>query len=83
MKPLSTSQMALLKAIAKSKHGLTDQEYSAQSGIEGNTVRPRRRELALLGLIEIRGTRTSASGRRAQVWVATKDGHVAIMKGTK
>lgn len=49
--------------------GATDEEIVDALGMAQNTERPRRRELVLLGCIEATGTRTTRSGRRAQVWV--------------
>ena len=51
--------------------GCTDEEIAEGMGIGGNSVRPRRRELELRGLIEKREeTRPTRSGRMAVVWVA-------------
>lgn len=49
--------------------GMTDEEIAAATQLEGNTVRPRRLELYLRGLIEEAPfTRTTRRGRRACVW---------------
>lgn len=51
--------------------GCTDEEIGTWTGLPGNTVRPRRRELQLAGLIRDSGrTRATASGRQAVVWIA-------------
>lgn len=51
--------------------GATDEEISRFTGLPGNTVRPRRRELQLAGLIrDSDRTRATASGRQAVVWIA-------------
>ena len=50
--------------------GLTDAEIQRETGLDGNTERPRRRELEQAGLIKPSGTRKTASGRQAVVWVA-------------
>jgi hypothetical protein len=50
--------------------GATDAEISALLSLSGDTVRPRRGSLAAAGLIEKSGTRKTASGRDADVWVA-------------
>jgi hypothetical protein len=50
--------------------GLTDEEIGDSLELKGNTVRPRRRELYLLGVVKDSGrTRLTRSGRHAIVWV--------------
>lgn len=49
--------------------GLTDDELQRKLGLDGNTQRPRRRELEQAGRIQAKGTRQTASGRSAVVWV--------------
>lgn len=61
-------------AIKESWHGLTDQELCAVTGLEGNTVRPRRVELHQAHRIQSAGQRRTKSGRLATVWVV-KEGH--------
>ena len=61
-------------AIKDSWHGLTDQELCAVTGLEGNTVRPRRVELHQAHRIQSAGQRRTKSGRLATVWVI-KEGH--------
>jgi hypothetical protein len=52
--------------------GATDEEICDIAGLPGNTVRPRRGELVLAGLVKASGrTRATRSGRQAVVWVAT------------
>lgn len=49
----------------------TDEELAVRTGMEGNTLRPRRRELELMGLIRKSGeVRKTKSGRNAVVWEA-------------
>ena len=49
----------------------TDEELTKRTGIPPNTLRPRRRELQLKGLIRDSGFRRyTQSGRRAVVWEA-------------
>jgi hypothetical protein len=54
-------------------HGATDQEVEAGTGIPGNTVRPRRGELAKRGrVVKTDRKRPTASGSGAGVWVAAR-----------
>lgn len=50
--------------------GMTDEEMQRQ--LAGNTQRPRRVELVKQGRIRPSGTRKTASGREAVVWVAVE-----------
>jgi len=63
----------VLEAIAAAgADGLTDEEGAERVGINGNTYRPRRRELEQQHRIRNTGkTRKTASGRNAAVWVVT------------
>jgi len=67
----ATLRRKVLDAIeAAGPHGLTDQEIQDRLGMEGNTERPRRRELESAGFIKDSGTtRKTATGRKATVWV--------------
>jgi hypothetical protein len=64
--------------VAAGARGLTDEELEESTGLKGNTVRPRRGELAGQGkagrawprLIEPAGERPTSSGRHATVWAA-------------
>lgn len=49
--------------------GATDEEISLALHMPDNTTRPRRWELAQLGLITRKGTRQTLSGQQADVWV--------------
>lgn len=49
--------------------GATDEEVSLALHMPDNTTRPRRWELAKLGLILRKGTRKTLSGQEADVWV--------------
>ena len=51
---------------------LTDEEIANRLSLSGSTARPRRIELVQAGLVESTGTKPTASGRQAQVWVAVK-----------
>jgi hypothetical protein len=53
------------------EYGFTDDELEVLLRMRGSTVRPRRRELVLKGLIADAGfTRVTRSGRQAVVYVA-------------
>ena len=53
--------------------GMTDEEIARALGLEGNTARPRRWELANMGRIEKSGEKRKTSrGRRAVVWVVKR-----------
>jgi hypothetical protein len=66
-----TLRLEVLAYIRKQgAEGATDYELEHRLNMRGSTVRPRRRELVLDGLIEDTGlTRTTDSGRQAAVWV--------------
>lgn len=59
--------------VAKQReYGATDQEIERGTGLGGNTVRPRRRTLIMLGLLKASGkVRTTHSGRKAIVWTTS------------
>lgn len=53
--------------------GATDEEIQEALGMSGNTERPRRRELLLLGHVyRTDKRRTTKAGRSAVVWMAVK-----------
>lgn len=68
----ATLRRMVLEAIASAgADGLTDEEGAERVGIDGNTYRPRRRELEQQHRIRNTGkTRPTKSGRKAVVWVA-------------
>ena len=68
----ATLRRMVLEAIAAAgADGLTDEEGAERVGINGNTYRPRRRELEQADRIRNTGkTRQTKSGRKAVVWVA-------------
>ena len=68
----ATLRRMVLEAIAAAgADGLTDEEGAERVGIDGNTYRPRRRELEQQSRIRNTGkTRPTKSGRKAVVWVA-------------
>jgi len=60
----------MAKIAASGDDGATDEEIQIAFEMEGNTERPRRRELQLGGLIVDSGRRRlTTSGRQAVVWV--------------
>jgi len=68
--PLHTRVLAYLTANPK---GATDERLMSELDLGGNTLRPRRRELQLMGLIRDSGaTALTRSGRNAVVWVKTE-----------
>ena len=67
--PLHKRVMAFLK---QNPNGATDEQLMSALDLGGNTLRPRRRELQLMGLLRDSGrTALTCSGRHAVVWVAT------------
>lgn len=52
--------------------GATDEECQRGTRMNPSSQRPRRVELAMAGLVVKSGTRKTASGRSADVWVAKK-----------
>ena len=71
---LTDKQRRVLSAIAigwaPDAPGMTDEEIVSRSGIEANSVRPRRVELVARGKVKDSGkTRRTRSGRQATVWV--------------
>lgn len=72
--------MQVLDAIAAEP--ATDQQLEQRLNIPGNTVRPRRRQLELDGLVEHSGEyRPTASGRRSKVYRVTPEGRAAATSG--
>lgn len=70
MKSHAASQReTVYRAIRTDPDGLTDEQIERATGLLGNTVRPRRVELAREGRICAKGTRKTSSGRSAVVWV--------------
>lgn len=62
-------------AIVKAgERGATDEEIQAATGMDGNTQRPRRVELARAGAIEVAGLRKTTANKDATVWVAKETG---------
>lgn len=60
------------------EHPSTDEEICDALGLSGNTIRPRRRELEVDGLVHHTGTsRSTRSGRLAAVWTAVPVGEVS------
>lgn len=56
------------------EHGATDLEIQTALDMEGNTERPRRRELVLMKKIRWSGqTRRTTSGRNAKVWIIKEE----------
>ena len=68
---LAGRRLEVLEAIRKAgTDGATDEEIEAATGLPGNTVRPRRGELADMDLIvKAEFTRPTRSGNVADVWI--------------
>lgn len=61
----------ILDHLAQCPNGCTDEELMAALDLSGNTERPRRRELQLMGRVVDSGrTRPTQSGKQATVWEA-------------
>jgi hypothetical protein len=64
--PLHTK---ILDYLELNSDGATDEELQQALSLQGNTLRPRRRELQLMGKVLATGVkRPTASGRQAIVW---------------
>ena len=63
---------AYLKSLGT--HGATDLEGAAHFGLDGSTYRPRRIELVEAKRVQSSGTRQTASGRAATVWITVSGG---------
>ena len=59
---------------ARGAAGATDEEIATGLGMNPSTARPRRIELAARGLVVKEGTRKTASGRAADVWIVSTKG---------
>jgi hypothetical protein len=68
---LNAMQRKVLELLAATPEGLTDEEMQRRLEMNPSTQRPRRIELARLGMVVEAGTRKTASGRSASVWQAT------------
>lgn len=72
-----TQRQAVLEVIVATETGMTDDDVQQVLAIDGNSERPRRRELETRGLIQLRRDergevvrRLTRTGRWAVVWVA-------------
>ncbi len=73
--PRSGSQRSKVLAAIQASYdlGMTDEEIGIRLGLDGNSVRPRRKELEDAGLIVDSGEkRPTASSTKAIVWVAAE-----------
>ena len=63
----------VLSYLCQAQAGATDEELMDGTGIAPNTLRPRRRELQIMGRVKDSGaTRPTKSGRKAVVWVVAR-----------
>ena len=70
--PRSKRDQVYAVIVAQRSNGITDETISAMTGMQLNTVRPRRVELVQMGLVKDSGLRRNTRSRRAAVlWVAT------------
>lgn len=68
-----TLRRAVYWALCDAPGGLTDEEGQIETGLVGNTYRPRRVELVEGGVVVDSGlTRKTRSGRAAVVWIAAR-----------
>lgn len=65
---LGRMQRLVLECLRLHPDGLTDEQMQRLLGMNPNTQRPRRVELQRRGLIVMRGTRKTESGRAAVIW---------------
>lgn len=67
---------------AHGEHGLTDEDISNLARISPSTARPRRVELVQAGWVEPAGDtwRSSAWGKRMQVWRITEAGRAELVR---
>jgi hypothetical protein len=75
---LTDGHYVLLRALEKARRAMTDDELVAATGRAGNSVRPRRGELAKAGYLQNEGFSRTPSGRLATRWVLTAKGTAAI-----
>lgn len=73
IEPRAANLREVVLGAIRSSGGATGQQLEALTGLSGNTVRPRLRELEVAGRIKQSGeTRATASGRQAAVYVVAK-----------
>lgn len=61
----------VLECVRANPQGVTDEKICDLTGMQGNTERPRRRELEKAGRIMASGSAKTRSGRTAVTWVAS------------
>ncbi len=75
----TTQRVQLLRLIAASETGKTDDELEVLTGLPGNTVCPRRGELHAAGYVDVSTmTRLTRRHRQARVWFATVRGRTFL-----
>lgn len=74
MGKFAPQQERVIKFLKDNPLGATDEELMDGLGFSGNTLRPRRRSLELLGLVVNSGrTKPGRSGRQAVVWMLAEN----------
>lgn len=69
-----TLRAKVYRTLFRSDDGLTDEQIALLLNMNPSTARPRRIELVERGLVEDSGeTRLTRSGRKAIVWIITKE----------
>jgi predicted transcriptional regulator len=69
IRPSAVTLRRIVLAYIKAEPGCTDEQIQFDLGMDGNTQRPRRRELELEGKIKSVGTtKNTRSGRAAKMW---------------
>lgn len=70
----------LLEAYDRHRDGMTDERAQVVADLGSNAIRPRRQELAQLGLIEKAGKAQTRAGNQADVWRITVEGVNAVIR---
>jgi len=71
---LTSRHWSILAALAKARRAMTDDELVVATGVNGNSIRPRRGELVKHKYVEAAGSSRTPSGRLATRWGLTDKG---------
>lgn len=78
----SGQRMLILKHLATSSFGYTDDDLQWILNIDGNSERPRRGELYVADYVKANGQlRKTRAGGMAKVWVITPKGRKVVARG--